>query len=133
MTKIKKQAGAETLPTAPVEAAGAAAATAQEVTGDGAGQALPEVDGASAERDAPATESQAAGPAPAPAPELSVKTVDVLVLCTGNVAGNRYEAGAVLEGVPSDVAKTYSGMLDAHPDAVFYARAHGAVVSAYEG
>lgn len=131
MSKIKKQAAAETLPTAPVEDAGVAAATDQEVTGDGAGQALPEVDGASAERDAPAIESQAANPAPGP--ELSAQAIDVLVLCAGNVAGNRYEAGTVLEGVPSEVAKGYIGMLDAHPDAVFYARAHGATVIAYEG
>ena len=147
MTKIKKQVEAQSQPAPAADAVGTSDAAEQAATGEGAGQALRETDGSSVEREAPAIEPQAAPPAPAkppvpvPAPELPpppqpdpiVATVDVLVLCTGNVAGNRYEAGTVLEGVPSDVAKTYAGMLDAHPDAAFYARAHGAAVSTYEG
>lgn len=128
MTKIKKQVEAETQPGVTVAAVAVEVAAEQSATGDGTGQALPAVDGLDVERVAPAIEPQAA-PAPAPGAE----TVDVLVLCTGSVAGNRYEAGTVLEGVPVDVAITYAGMLDAHPDAAFYARVHGAAVSVYEG
>lgn len=138
MSKIKKQAETEAPPAAAAaDAAATAGAIAQAITGDGTGQALPEVDETNALREAPAIESQTAVPVPVPVPEPEpepeVEIVDVLVLCAGNVAGIRYEAGIVLEDVPVNVAQAYAGMLDAHPDAAAYARARGAEVLAYEG
>lgn len=66
------------------------------------------------------------------AQKAGTDTATCLVLCAGYVTGNFYEAGTVLEGVPADVADTYSAMLDPHESAVSHARGEGAPVVAYK-
>lgn len=65
------------------------------------------------------------------AQKAGTSTATCLVLCAGYVTGNFYEAGAVLEGVPADVAAARVDMLDSHESAVKHARGEGAPVVAY--
>lgn len=66
------------------------------------------------------------------AQKAGTDTATCLVLCAGYLTGNFYEAGAVLEGVPADVAEAHSAMLDLHESAVSHARGEGAPVVAYQ-
>lgn len=58
-------------------------------------------------------------------------TVVARVLCAGVIGGQRFEAGVVIDGLPSDVADAHAAMLDAHPSAVRHAVDGGAQVVVY--
>lgn len=100
----------------------AAALNEGVVTGDGSGEALPEI------VDPPVEQ---VGAAMTLEPE---DVTDVFVLCDGSLDGaTRYKAGCVLRGVPESLAKANAHWLDAAPAAVEAAKANGAQVLAYEG
>lgn len=133
MSKPKKAAEAETLPAAVADAAADGVAE-QVATGDGAGQALPEVGALSVERTAPAIESQASALASVPAAKQeSEDVVDAFVLCDGSLDGTtRYPAGSVVQGVPESLAEANRHWLDTHPAAVEHALNSGAAAVDYE-
>lgn len=81
----------------------------------------PEAPPTTAETEPPATEQNA--------PPV---TVAARVLCAGVIGGQRFEAGVVIDGLPSDVADAHAAMLDAHPSAVRHAVDGGAQVLVYE-
>lgn len=88
--------------------------------------------------DAPVSPAQPKAPAtPAqnepPATEQNdpPATVAARVLCAGVIGGQRFDAGVVIDGLPSDVADAHAVMLDAHPDAVSHAVDGGAQVVVY--
>lgn len=80
---------------------------------------------------APVEPTPVAEPASPPPPEAPA-TVAARVLCAGVIGGQRFEAGAVIDGLPSDVADAHAAMLDAHPSAVSHAVDGGAQVVVYE-
>ena len=57
---------------------------------------------------------------------------DVRVLAAVTIADVRYQPGVVIEGIPVDVAEAHAGSVDAHPDAVAYARSTNAEVLQFE-
>lgn len=60
------------------------------------------------------------------------EVLSALALCAGSFDGARaVPAGAVVEGVPPDVAQLHAGWLDAAPAAVDAAKAAGAEVLQY--
>lgn len=100
----------------------------QAVSGDGAGQALPEM------ADQPVEQVAAAVPHPAApgAQQEPEDLIDALVLCDGSLDGiTRYRAGTLLQGVPEALAAANSHWLDMHPAAVEHAMANGAEVAVF--
>lgn len=58
--------------------------------------------------------------------------VTAVALCAGTFNGSvRIPAGAVVEGVPAEVAQAHAAWLDAAPAAVEHATANGAPVVPY--
>lgn len=58
--------------------------------------------------------------------------VAAVALCAGSFNGSvRIPAGAVVEGVPAEVAQSQAAWLDSAPAAVEYATANGAPVLQY--
>lgn len=102
----------------------------QVVTGDGTGQALPEITDQPVEQVAEAVQQTAAAQELEPDPE---DVIDALVLCDGSLDGvTRYRAGSVLQGVPESLAQANSHWLDAHLSAVEHALKNGAAVIDYQ-
>lgn len=102
----------------------------QVVTGDGAGQALPEITDQPVEQVAEAVQQTAAAQDPEPDPE---EVTDAFVLCDGSLDGiNRYRAGSVLQGVPESLAEANAHWLDTNSAAVEHALNSGAEVINYE-
>lgn len=102
----------------------------QVVTGDGTGQALPEITDQPVEQVTEAVQQTAAAQELEPDPE---DVIDALVLCDGSLDGvTRYRAGSVLQGVPESLAQANSHWLDAHPSAVEHALNNGAAVIDYQ-
>ena len=58
---------------------------------------------------------------------------DVRVLAAVTIGGERYQPDDVIEGLPAHLAQAYMGSVDAHPDAVAYARSIGASVKPFPG
>lgn len=56
---------------------------------------------------------------------------EVRVLVDVTIGETRYQANDVVEGVPGSVATAYAGSVDAHPDAVAYARSQDAPVKQF--
>ena len=98
---------------APVADETAAAADAGAATSDDADAAAPGAD----------TGDTGAGPFAEP-----VATTSALVQVDAHIAGVRYLAGVVIEGLPTAVAEQYVGVVDPHPSAVSHAVAAGARV-----
>lgn len=122
MTKAKTKAQA-----AEVQVPATTEQPEQVMTGDGSGEALPEVAGQPEEQVAAAVQQPAP---PEPDPE---DVTDVLVLCDGSLDGiTRYGAGSVLQGVPESLAQANSHWLDAHPSAVEHALNNGAAIIDYQ-
>lgn len=125
MTKAKTKAQA-----AEVQVPAAAEQPEQVVTGDGTGQALPEITDQPVEQVAEAVQQTAAAQELEPDPE---DVIDALVLCDGSLDGvTRYRAGSVLQGVPESLAQANSHWLDAHPSAVEHALKNGVAVIDYQ-
>lgn len=102
----------------------------QVVTGDGTGQALPEITDQPVEPVTEAVQQTAAAQELEPDPE---DVIDALVLCDGSLDGvARYRAGSVLQGVPESLAQANSHWLDAHPSAVEHALNNGAAIIDYQ-
>ena len=99
----------------------AAALNEGVVTGDGPGEALPEI------VDPPVEQ---VGAAMTLEPE---DVTDAFVLCDGSLDGvTRYRAGAVVQGIPESLVQAHSHWLDAHPFAVEHALNNGAAVIDYQ-
>ncbi|MFA9286986.1 hypothetical protein ACCQ08_19525 [Comamonas sp. SY3] len=90
--------------------------------------------GASTELQALATAGAppAAGNPMAEAPPTKVERCAVRVLAAVTIADVRYRPGVVIEGIPVDLAEAHAGSVDAHPDAVDYARSINAEVLQFE-
>lgn len=90
--------------------------------------------GASTELQALATAGAppAAGNQPAEPPPTKVERCVVRVLAAVTIADVRYKPGVVIEGIPVDLAEAHAGSVDAHPDAVDYARSINAEVLQFE-
>ena len=61
-----------------------------------------------------------------------VERCDVRVLAAVTIADVRYLPDVVIEGIPVDLAKAHAGSVDAHPDAVAYARSIDAKILQFE-
>lgn len=68
----------------------------------------------------------------AEAPPTKVERCAVRVLAAVTIADVRYKPGVVIEGIPVDLAEAHAGSVDAHPDAVEYARSINAEVLQFE-
>ncbi|UXC18555.1 hypothetical protein [Comamonas squillarum] len=90
--------------------------------------------GASTELQALATAGAppGAGNPPAEAPPAKVERRAVRVLAAVTIADVRYQPGVLIEGIPVDLAEAHAGSVDAHPDAVAYARSTNAQVLQFE-
>lgn len=106
----------------------------QVLTGEGTGEALPEVGLHPVEQMAEAVQLPDAGPAPEPEPEPEQEElIDAFVLCDGSLDGiTRYRAGSVLQGVPESLAEANARWLDTNSTAVEHALNSGAEVFDYE-
>lgn len=62
-----------------------------------------------------------------------VPLVDVRVLAAVSIDGVRFQPNDVIEGMPDAVAQAYAGSVDAHPDAVAYARSIDSPVKPFPG
>lgn len=97
-------------------------------------QPAPEAPVSPVQHEAPPTTAETEPPAtepPATEQNAPPVTVAARVLCAGVIGGQRFEAGVVIDGLPSDVADAHAAMLDPHPDAVSHAVDGGAQVVVY--
>ncbi len=104
-------------------------------TTDAPDAGAPAVDqGASTELQALATAGAppVAGNPPAEALPAKVERRAVRVLAAVTIADVRYQPGVLIEGIPVDLAEAHAGSVDAHPDAVAYARSTNAQVLQFE-
>lgn len=129
MTKQKSKAQE---PQVELPAAPAAGQAGQVVTGDGSGEALPEVSQVAEEQVSTAAQ-QPTTTEPLHEDSEPEDVIDAFVLCDGSLDGiTRYHAGSVLQGVLESLAEANRHWLDTHPAAVEHALNSGAAVVYYE-
>lgn len=66
-------------------------------------------------------------------PPQEMLLVDVRVLAAVTIDGVRFLPNDVIEGMPDAIAQAYADSVDAHPDAVAYARSIDSPVKPFQG